>query len=131
MAANAKSLKRLIGLQQLAKAKLDMAISSQTAQIEGFRQEDRALFAMQDRQFDTSAPMVDPALVIARLGRNSVQQMVIEKSLVVQRQQHLQLSRRLDILADRLAEHEQQTMRAQDVALIEEFVGGHGISLSD
>lgn len=132
-----RSLKRVIALQQLSKARLDMAIAMGSAKMATLRLEDEALIAMQNRQMEMERALVDPVIVLNRLGRNAVLESEMENTLAMQRQSRLQVSRRLDVLLDRLTEYQSKAERAEMAGLIEDFVSarkrssewGHWIGL--
>lgn len=118
---DSKSLRKMIALQSLMKARLEMAIAGLAAALAGIETENAELLAMLDRRYEGHAAFVDPAAILSRLNSNMRRKGELERELTSQRQTLLQTSRRTELLEEQKTEVAQAMERKTQADVIEEF----------
>jgi hypothetical protein len=116
-----KNLKKIIALQSLMKARLEMEISRLAATLVEIEMENGELMAMLDRRYEGQAAFVDPAAILTRISTNMGRRAQLEKDLAAGRQELLQTSRRAGMLEERMTESRQAAERKELTQVIEEF----------
>lgn len=122
MQSKARNLKKLIDLQKLGSARLELALASTNAHKTELDEEGAALLAMQDRHYERNAFTVDPLLLSRRLGVNAIESRQLESKLELERKALLGEQRRVELLEDRLNELRSDQERREFASLIEEFI---------
>jgi hypothetical protein len=117
-----QSLRGMIKLQRLTKARHEMALARLNAQSSAIAEENTALFRMQNDRFENGAGIVPPDLVMKRLETNKAKQAGLSERMVREKRDLLAVSRTIDILCDRLRQLEQAMERAAAAEEIEEYV---------
>lgn len=117
-----QSLRGMIKLQRLTKARHEMALARLNAQSSAIAEENTALFRMQNDRFENGAGIVPPDLVMKRLETNKAKQAGLSDLMVREKRDLLAVSRTIDILCDRLRQLEQAMERAAVAEEIEEYV---------
>lgn len=117
-----QSLRGMIKLQALAKARHEMALSRLNAQSSAITEENTALFKMQNDRFENGAGIVPADLIMKRLETNKAKQTGLSERMVSERRDLLAVSRTIDILRGRLRQLEQEMERAAAAEEIEEYV---------
>ncbi|GGA97905.1 hypothetical protein GCM10011491_27690 [Brucella endophytica] len=118
---DAKSLKKMIALQALMKARQEMAIGSLTGTLTRIVSENEDLLLMLDRRYQGQAHFVDPAAILARISTNTRRKGELEQELTGLRQELLQTSRRTQMLRERMADCRREDEKKALALLIEEF----------
>ncbi|PYE87676.1 hypothetical protein [Phyllobacterium leguminum] len=116
-----KSLGKMIAVQSLMKARLEMAISGLANALAGIEAENGELLAMLDRRYEGQAAFVDPAAILTRINANMRRKELLEQELANQRQALLQTSRRTELLEGRMVDLGQAMERKMQAEVIEEF----------
>lgn len=97
-----QSLRGMIKLQRLTKARHEMALARLNAQSAAIAEENTALFRMQNDRFENGAGIVPPDLVMKRLETNKAKQAGLSEQMVREKRDLLAVSRTIDILCGRL-----------------------------
>lgn len=117
-----QSLRGMIKLQVLAKARHEMELSRLNAQFGAITEENAALFRMQNDRFENGAGIVPADLIMKRLETNKAKQAGLSERMVREKRDLLAVSRTIDILRGRLRQVEQEMERAASAEEIEEYV---------
>lgn len=120
--AKAKSLSKLVTLQRLGAARLEVSLATTHTRRAALDEERDALIAMQDRRYDGNAIEVDPSLLIRRMGTNALEQDRVAQQLKIQRDALLKEQRRVEHLEHRLKAVRSENERRDFAMLIEEFI---------
>lgn len=120
--AKAKSLNKLVTLQRLGAARLEVSLATTHTRRAALDEERDALIAMQDRRYDGNAIEVDPSLLIRRMGTNALEQDRVAQQLKIQRDALLKEQRRVEHLEHRLKAVRSENERRDFAMLIEEFI---------
>jgi hypothetical protein len=118
---DSKSLKKMIALQSLMKARLEMVISRLAGTLAGIETENGEMLAMLDRRYEGHASFVDPAAILSRISANMRRKAELEIELASQRQTLLQTSRRTELLEERMTGFGEVMERKRQADIIEEF----------
>jgi hypothetical protein len=114
----------LIRLQKLAKARHELELSRLNAKQAAIKEENEALFRMQDGRFAVDAPAFVPVhMIMKRLEANKSLQAQLSEQMIEAKRNLLQTSRTLDTLDSRLRGLATKTSRAEVADEAGEYMG--------
>jgi len=114
----------LIRLQKLAKARHELDLSRLNAQQSAIKEENDALFRMQEDRFAVNTTAFVPVhIVMKRLETNKSLQAQLSEQMVEAKRNLLRTSRTLDTLDSRLRGLEKETSRAEVADETDEYMG--------
>jgi hypothetical protein len=114
----------LIRLQKLAKARHELELSRLNAKQAAIKEENEALFRMQDGRFAVGAPAFVPVhMIMKRLEANKSLQAQLSEQMIEAKRNLLKASRTLDTLDSRLRGLATKTSRADVADEAGEYMG--------